>query len=268
MALTRVLIAQLSDPHVRPTGVLYHGVTDSNQALTDAIDHVLGLDRRPDLVVLTGDLVDEGRPEEYQTLRRILAALTIPYLVIPGNHDDRDNLRTAFSDHTYLPRSGPLHYCVDDYPVRIIGLDSTVPGEHHGHIEAEGLEWLEGVLARDPSKPTIVMLHHPPFVSGISYMDEYRYFDGAQLRSVIERFGNIEIVLCGHVHRPMVKRWANTVICTSPSTTTQIDLKLASSEPSSHVGPRACMLHLWDADHGLVSHSSHIGDVDGPYPFA
>ncbi len=100
------------------------------------------MDRRPDLVVLTGDLVDEGRPEEYEMLRKILAALPIPYLVIPGNHDDRDNLRNAFADHAYLPRQGPLHYCVDDHPVRIIGLDSTVSGAHHGHIDADGLDWL------------------------------------------------------------------------------------------------------------------------------
>jgi 3',5'-cyclic-AMP phosphodiesterase len=263
-----VLIAQLSDLHVRPSGALYHGVTDSNQALADAINHLLGLDRRPDLVLLTGDLVDEGLPEEYATLRHILTALTIPYLVIPGNHDDRENLRTAFSDHGYLPRSGPLHYCVDDYPVRIIGLDSTVPGEHHGHIDADGLQWLGHVLSRDTRKPTVLMLHHHPFMSGISYLDEYRYFEGAQLRLLVAGFDNIDIVLCGHVHRPMVKRWANTVICASPSTATQIDLQLSGSQPSSHVGPRGCMLHLWDADHGLISHASPIGEFEGPYPFA
>lgn len=263
-----MLIAQLSDTHVRPTGVLYHGVTDSNQALVDAIDHVLALDRRPDLVLFTGDLVDEGRPEEYEALRGILATLTIPYLVIPGNHDDRENLRKAFSDHPYLPRSGPLHFCVDDHPVRIIGLDSTVPGEHHGHIDAEGLDWLGDVLSSDADKPTVLVLHHHPFSSGIAYLDDYAYHDGAQLQSIVARFDNVDIVLCGHVHRPMIKRWANTVICASPSTTTQIDLVLAGSQPSSHVGPRACMLHLWDDDHGLISHISHIGHFDGPYPFA
>lgn len=264
-----MLIAQLSDLHVRPSGVLYHGVTDSNQALADAIDHVHALDRRPDLVLLTGDLVDEGSPQEYENLRKILAALTIPYLVIPGNHDDRDNLRTAFSDHAYLPRSGPLHYCVDAHPVRIIGLDSSVPGLHHGHLDADGLDWLARVLASDPTKPTLLMLHHPPFVCGIPYLDEYRYFEAAQLCSVIEPFDNIEMVLCGHVHRPMVKRWANTVVCASPSITTEIDLQWApTAQPSSHVGPRAFMLHLWDQYEGVISHTSHIGDFAGPYPFA
>jgi len=113
------------------------------------------------------------------------------------------------------------------------------------------------------------MLHHPPFVSGIPYMDEYRYFEEGGLRAVIERFDNVEMVLCGHVHRSMLKRWANTVVCACPSTATEIDLRLlTSAEPASHVGPRACMLHLWNERDGLVSHTSQIGHFEGPYPFA
>ena len=264
-----MLIAQLSDPHIRPKGVLYHGVVDSNAGLVAAIEHLVALDRRPDLVLLTGDLVDHGQPAEYDALREILAELPIPFLVIPGNHDDRENFRAAFADHAYLPRSGPLHYCVDDHPVRIVGLDSTVPGDHHGHIDDAGLDWLAGTLSEDPTKPTLVMLHHPPFVCGIPYLDEYRYFDGAALRGVIERFDNVELVLCGHVHRAMLKRWAGTVICACPSTATQIDLALvASAQPSSHSGPRAFMLHLWDEHAGLISHTSQIGEFEGPYAFA
>lgn len=134
-----MLIAQLSDPHVRPRGVLYQEVVDSNRGFAEAIEHVLALDTRPDLVLITGDLVDKGQPAEYATVRDILAALPIPYVVIPGNHDDRENFRAAFADHRYLPARGPLHYCVDDHPVRIIGLDSTIPGRHHGHIDQVGL---------------------------------------------------------------------------------------------------------------------------------
>ncbi|CAN5554327.1 phosphodiesterase [soil metagenome] len=266
---TAVLIAQLSDPHVRARGVLYQGVTDSNQAFADAIEHVMALDRRPDLMLLTGDLVDSGEPGEYAALREILAGFPIPFLVIPGNHDDRENLRDAFADHAYLPSEGPLHYCVDDYPVRIIGLDSTVPGLHHGHIDDAGLDWLTATLSADTTKPTLLMLHHPPFACGIPYLDEYRYLDGAALGSVVKRFDNIEIVLCGHVHRAMLTRWANTVVGSCPSTATEIALRLTpSAQPASHIGPKAAMLHLWTEHDGLVSHTSQIGDFDGPYPFA
>ncbi|WP_422189143.1 metallophosphoesterase [Aquabacterium sp.] len=118
-----MLIAQLSDLHIRPEGVLYLGEIDSAQHLREAIAQLHRLDRRPDLVLITGDLSDEGHPDEYAALRRILTTLELPFLVIPGNHDQRDNLRAAFADHSYLPATGPLHYCIDDHPVRIIGLD-------------------------------------------------------------------------------------------------------------------------------------------------
>lgn len=264
-----MLIAQLSDLHVRPQGQLYQGVADSNRMLGEAIQHLQQLDRRPDLVLLTGDLVDEGQPAEYAAARALLAELAIPYLVIPGNHDQRENLRAAFADHTYLPKAGPLHYCMDDYPVRIVALDSTVPGLHHGDIAQDGLDWLQATLAADTSKPTVVMLHHPPFVCGIPYMDTYRYLRPEPLARIISAFGNVHLVLCGHVHRAMLRRWAGTVVCACPSTTTEIALQLApDAQPASFMGPPACMLHLWDEAHGMVSHTSYIGSFPGPFDFA
>lgn len=263
-----MLICQLSDLHIRPAGQRYKGVADSNRMLSDAIRHVHALDVRPDLVVLTGDLVDHGHPDEYANARALLADLTIPCLVMPGNHDDRDNLRAAFADHAYLPATGPLHYCLDTHAVRLVALDSTVPGKHHGALDAAGLDWLRATLKQNTTKPTVVMLHHPPFVSGIPYMDAYRLLDAAPLAEVIGAFRNIEAVLCGHVHRPMFRRWAGTVVCACPSTTTEIALRLApDAQPASFMGPPACMLHRWDPAEGLVSHISYIGDFEGPYDF-
>ena len=264
-----MLIAQLSDPHIRPEGALYQGVADSNRMFSEALAHVHALDRRPDLLVITGDLVDEGRPEEYAMVRELLSASRIPFLAIPGNHDHRENFRLAFHDQPCLPADGPLHWCIDDHPVRLIGLDSCPAGKHHGHIDAQGLAWLARVLAQDTAKPTLLMLHHPPFMSGISYMDMYRYMEVQQLEDVVRAAPNIELVLCGHVHRTMLRRWAGTVVCACPSTTTEIDLQLApDAQPQSHIGPRGCMLHLWDGAHGMVSHVSHIGTFAGPYGFA
>ncbi len=89
------------------------------------------------------------------------------------------------------------------------------------------------------------------------------------LAAVIAAAPNVEAVLCGHVHRAMLRRWAGTVVCACPSTTTEISLQLRpDAQPQSYLGPRACMLHLWDAANGLISHISYIGKFDGPYPFA
>jgi len=266
---TDFLIAQLSDLHVRPKDELYKGAVDSNQMLTEAIRHLGQLDRQPDLVLISGDLVEEGQPEEYLMLRELLAEISTPYFVIPGNHDERERFRAAFADHEYLPATGALHYCIDDYPVRVVALDSCVAGKHYGLLDAVGIDWLETNLAACVDKPTIVMLHHPPFLSGIPYMDDYRFLEPDRLATVLEKHDNIELVVCGHLHRSMTRRWAGTVVSSCPSTTTEIALQLSRTAKSqSFVGPRACMLHHWQPDHGLLTHLSNIGTLEGPYPFA
>jgi 3',5'-cyclic AMP phosphodiesterase CpdA len=264
-----MLIAQLSDPHVREPGALYQGVVDSNRMFAQALAHLDALDRRPDLLVLTGDLVDHGRPAEYQQVRRLLAATDIPWLAMAGNHDEREAFRAAFHDQACLPREGALHFCVDDHPVRIVAVDSCIPGLHHGRVDAAALAWLDATLAAEPAKPTVLMLHHPPFVSGIPYMDAYRCMEPEGLEAVVRAHAQVERVLCGHVHRSMLRRWAGTVACTAPSTTTEICLQLRpDAPPASVVGPAGCLLHLWDPVHGMVSHVSHIGQFEGPYSFA
>lgn len=263
-----MLIAQLSDLHVQAPGHRYGGAVDANAHLTAAIEHLHRLNRRPDLVVLSGDLTDHGSDAEYAEALERLQSLALPFLVVAGNHDHRDRLRAAFAGHPYLPREGPLHYAVDSYPVRVVVVDTCVPGAHHGHVDAAGLRWLQQTLQEDTAKATLLVMHHPPFVCGIPYLDRYRYADAAPMERVLRGFSNIEAVLCGHVHRVMSRRWAGTVVLTCPSTTTEIALQWrADAAPQSHEGPAGCMLHRWSEDTGLVSHLSHIVSGPGPFPF-
>jgi 3',5'-cyclic-AMP phosphodiesterase len=142
-----MLIAQLSDPHIRPAGVLYQGVVDSNAQFAAALSHVNGLDPRPDLVLLSGDLVDHGHADEYAMLARLLANLDVPHLAIPGNHDEREAFRRAFAGKSWLPAAGPIHYAMTCRALRIVALDVTVPGEHHGAASEENMAWLDETLA-------------------------------------------------------------------------------------------------------------------------
>ncbi len=265
----RMLIAQISDTHVRPKGKLYQGLVPSNRMLAQAVDHLNALDPRPDLVLLTGDLVDEGQPAEYAALAEILAGLRIPHLLIPGNHDARDVLRAELPAHGYLPAQGPLDYAIEDHPARIVALDTTVPGKHHGAIGAPSLAWLDATLAADTGRPVLLMLHHPPFLCGIPYLDKYGLEAPERLAAVVARHPHVERILCGHVHRPMQVRFAGTLAVTCPSTTTQIALRLrADAPPASFLEPPACLLHLWRPDAGMVTHTSYIGRFEGPLPFA
>jgi len=220
-------------------------------------------------VILSGDVVDEATEAEYDHAKAILAELTLPLAIIPGNHDEREAFRFCFADHAYIAETGPLHFLLDDRgPVRIIGLDITVPGEHHGLLDEPAAAWLDSVLAKEPGRPTIIMMHQPPIRSGIPYIDEYRCMDGDRLDEVVSRHRGVELITCGHIHRSMMAGFGGTVLCTAPSTTSAIALRLdPKAIPASFIEPAGFLLHHWKADAGLVTHLVPIGTFPGPYPF-
>lgn len=269
-----MLIAQLSDPHIRPRGALYQGVVDSNAMFAAAIAQVNAFNPAIDLVLLSGDIVDEGQPAEYEMARALLSELRVPYLVIPGNHDGgfaagHAAFRAAFQDHAYLPAAHPFHYAVEAGPLRILALDVTLPGLHHGLIDSARLAWLEQALAQEPQWPSIVMLHQPPFACGIPYLDKYWCEGGDGLAELLARYRSVERVLCGHVHRFMQLRFGGTLLCTAPSTATAIALQLdPAAKPRSYIEPPAFLLHHWRPETGLITHFVPVGDFPGPYPFA
>ncbi|KAG8148782.1 phosphodiesterase [Burkholderia catarinensis] len=263
------IIAQISDVHVRPAGVLYQDVVDSNAMLARAVASLNALAPRPDLVLVTGDLTDEGAPEEYAMLRRLLAPLEIPFAVMPGNHDKRDNLRSAFPDHTYLPAQGPLHFTIDVGAVRIVALDTSVPDLHHGELDLDALAWLDAELHACCERPTIVAMHHPPFDTGIPYLDIYGLRDIDRFAATLTVHSHVERVIAGHVHRSMQTRLGNVPVLTCPSTVTQIALQTqADAQPASYLEPPALLLHCWTQGKSSISHLSYIDQFEGPYPFA
>lgn len=263
-----MLIAQISDTHIVPRGRMAMGRVDTASHLARAVAHIGTLRPSPDLVLVTGDLVDAGKPEEYAHLRELLAPLAMPVHVIPGNHDARDALRAAFADHRYLPRDGFLQYAIDAGPLRLIALDTLTPGEPHGELCEQRLGWLEQRLA-ESDRPTVLFMHHPPFDCGMTEFDEARLNVGAErLAAIVQRHRNVERILCGHVHRPIQVRWAGTIAAVAPSTAHQAALDLAPDAPLMYsMEPPAVALHVWRAGTGLVSHLSYVGDYDGPYPF-
>ncbi|HYS18065.1 MAG TPA: phosphodiesterase [Candidatus Binatia bacterium] len=265
-----MIIAQITDMHIRPEGVLAYGRVDTAPYLARAVAHLLGLRPRPDVVLATGDLVDAGSPGEYRRLHDLLAPLPMPVYLIPGNHDNRDALAAAFTDHAYLPRAGRfMQYVVEDHPVRLVALDTLVPGQVGGLLCAERLGWLASRLSEAPTRPTVIFMHHPPFVTGIAHMDSHGLANAGEFAEVVRRHPQVERVVCGHLHRPIQVRVGGTLASTAPSTAHQVALDLEDDNPLTFImEPPACQLHVWRPDTGLVSHTSYIGDFDGPYLFA
>ena len=269
-----MLIAQISDPHIVAAGKLFRGPVqgtapdaerislefDTAAFLARSIAALNALVPRPDIVVLTGDLVDHGAPEEYVHLRQLLARLQMPCFVIPGNHDGREALRQAFRADGYLPADGFLQYAVEDYPLRLLALDTLVEGKGGGELCQDRLRWLDRTLAAQPNRPTAVLMHHPPFATGIGYMDGHGLENAAGLAEIVARYPHIERILCGHLHRAIDRRFAGTVAGTAPSTAHQIRLNLVPESRISFVfEPPGYQLHLW-RDGGLTTHTAVIGE--------
>lgn len=264
-----MLIAQISDLHVKAQGQRAYGVVDTTGMLRACIDDLLRLRPQPDGLLLTGDLVDGGLPEEYAVLRELLAPLTMPMYLAAGNHDERAALRSAFSGprFAYLGQAGEfLQYAVDLGPLRLLVLDTVLPGQGRGQLCAQRLDWLEQRLSED-ARPTIVAMHHPPFATGIAYMDAIGLEGSDALERMLRRQPHVERLLCGHVHRAIQCRFGGTLASICPSPAHQLALDLSADAPERFVmEPPGYQLHCWHAGR-LVSHTCVIGEYAGPYGF-
>jgi Icc protein len=270
-----MLLAQISDLHIKRPGALAYRRVDTAAHLARCIERLNALDPRPDAVVMTGDLVDQGEPEQYAHLKSLLATLDIPYYLLVGNHDDRKALRDAFREREELQTGGEfVQYAIDigpkRGPLRLIALDSMVPGESAGLLCDARLAWLEEQLDAARGKPVIVALHHPPFVTGIGHMDALRLepTSADKLAAIVARHPNVERVICGHVHRPMFVRFGGTIASAVPAPAHQVALDLRDDAPSAFMmEPPAFALHRYDSVNGLITHHAYVDAADGPYPF-
>lgn len=250
-----MLIAQISDTHILASAselpaaqlradCLRRCVADINQQL-------------PDVVVFTGDTVQHGQSEEYARLRELLAPLHAPLYLIPGNRDDNEAMRAAFNDKTYLPANRDfLHYTAEDYPVRLVALDSTLSGERKGRFCPERQAWLDAVLSEQPNRPTLLFIHHPPFDVGDHYIDGYRRPEEASaLSDIVSRHPQVVGMLCGHVHCPVERQWAGTSARIMPSIA--VDVRKGVDETEAREQP-IYMLHRFSEDTGFVSEARMV----------
>jgi Icc protein len=268
-ARAAMLVCQISDMHVMARGEIAYGVVDTAAHLQRCVAHILALKQRPDVVVMTGDLTESGAPAEYAHLRELIAPLTMPVYLIPGNHDERGALIAAFADHAYLGQFPPyVQYAIEDHALRIVAIDTVVPGEGRGELCEKRLAWLARTLAAQPQRATLLIMHHPPFASGIGYMDDIALAAPEALEQIVARHPEVERVLCGHLHRSIQTRFAGTIACSAPSTAHQIALDLArDATPAYTLEPPGYLLHAWSAASGMATHAVSIGKFDGPYTF-
>jgi Icc protein len=266
-----LLIAQISDLHIKRPGVLAYGQVDTAAALTRCVATLNAFRPRPELVVISGDLADTPVAEEYEHLNRLLAPLEIGFAAVPGNHDSRELMRAAFPNAVYAFPSGALNQKIGVGELDLLLLDSAVAGNPHGELEASTLQWLDATLAASVARPALLFLHHPPFIAGIWHMDRQNLRNADELASIIRRHPRVQIVATGHIHRATLTMFAGVPCTICPAPNHAVDLDLAELRaPSFRIEPPALHLHTWFAGEGfgqLVTHQVPIGEFDGPHPF-
>ena len=255
------VVAQLTDPHILDAGEQLGGRIDTAGYLRAAVAHVNGLRPQPALVIITGDLTDEGSIEQYEHLAALLEPLAAPFVLLPGNHDLPENIAKVFPALADWPRTADIG------PLRLVLLDDSVRNSPNGRVGPEQLEWLDRAL-RATTLPTIVAVHHPPFVTGLQHMDEMGLDDADALGDVIERHSHVVRIITGHLHRDITAGWRGTVVTTAPSTAHQVALDLVGGDARWRREPPAVHLHVWLPDEELlVTHASPIGDFGPNEPF-
>ncbi|HEU5269335.1 MAG TPA: phosphodiesterase [Jatrophihabitans sp.] len=253
-----MLIAQLSDPHLRvgPRG------GEPSALLHRALGRALGQHPAPDCVLITGDVVDNGRQEEYEAFLAIAEGFPVPIHLVAGNHDDAKTMASVFGGTSYLGASDGTWYTVDHADARIVVLDSAVPGSMSGHLGEAQLTWLDGALAERPEVPALVCLHHPPVDIGMAFLDSIKLDNPEALRAVLVRHSHVRRILAGHVHRPITAEFAGITVSIAPSTFRQAVLDLETGSPTGYVHETpGLLLHHVTAD-GFVTHL--VPTLEGP----
>ena len=225
-----MILAQLSDPHVR----LGEGAAEARESLAAG---VVALRPHPDAVLVSGDLADSAAPEEYRTVRELLAPLPMPVHVLGGNHDDRDALREWFP---VAGGGGEYRYATEVGGVRLVVCDSTVPMRPEGRLD---VEWLEAQL---DAPAVVIAMHHPPFAIGMPALDEIALGaeDTAALAALLERSPQVLRVICGHTHRAAFTTLGGCGVFTCPGVHLTTRLEIGAPDYRVAAEPPAFALHV------------------------
>ncbi len=263
-----MMIVQISDMHVSKPGKLFGGRVDSRAAFARCIARVLTLEPQPDLVLLSGDLAETGASTEYEFIAEQLARLACPVVAIPGNHDIREEMLRRLPRCVTQQDGGHLSIVSENFPVRVIGLDTIIPEQVHGEICERRLAWLRETLRKDSSKPALIAMHHPPFLTGLVAMDNYGIKRGLEefVAIVGNHAKNISAIVCGHAHRMIVAGISGVPVLLAPSVSFPFQLDLGDKPSLNFVEePQQFLVHTWSAKAGFVSHAAFVEEFPEPF---
>jgi Icc protein len=262
-------ILQISDPHIAPAGSRVSARLDTTACLQRLLARIQSIRSQIgpiDAIFVTGDLSEDGSAESYAQFKDLITCLKLPIFVLPGNHDSRDGLRTAFEGDGYLPARGPLNWQRQIGAVQVIALDTLVEGQGGGRLVDETLTFLKTALHKAEGAPVLVGLHHPPFRSGISFMDKMGLENATDFAQILRQFQGELRVVCGHIHSMMVTGVGGHTAISAPAVCSTFAYDTRINAPSGFlVAEGGFLLHKWDEGFQTVQISPTPGS--SPFPF-
>ncbi len=251
-----MIIAQISDTHIALD------TPDAEQRIRDferTIADINALDPAPDVIVHTGDVVHNGRADEYAEALRILAAAHAPVYAMVGNKDERANFRAAFSERGYLaPDADFIDYAIEGFPVRLVMVDTKSAASNRGDFCSERERRLLELIDAEAGKPIVVFTHHPPFEVPVG--PDPLNFETPEvmerLHRALRQSGRVAAIVSGHVHRGTAGRVGSIPATVMPSVATT--LRKGDYPPDMQARP-VYHIHRFDPARGFSTQSRIVG---------
>lgn len=262
------LIAHLSDTHFLAGGALLYGRTDTDSTVNRAMEQLERSGLRPDAIVITGDIADRGEPEAYRRVRGIVETaarrMGSELVWVMGNHDVRAAFRAELLDEGPPSASSsavgvtsgdadapadadaPIDRVTDCGGLRIVSIDTSVPGYHHGELSPDQLGWLSGVLATPAPLGTVLALHHPPIPSPLPLMSILELQQIDALAAVL-RGTDVRAILGGHLHHATSGMFAGIPVSVAAATCYTMDVSAPARELTGVIGGQSLnLMHVYN----------------------
>ena len=259
-----MLIAQITDVHLGFDPI--NPDEFNRQRLNGTLATLLALRPQPDLLLVTGDIANDGDDSQsYERFRDAIAELPFPVYPLMGNHDSREPFLEMFPE--VGSADGFIQYAVETDELRILVLDTLEVGRHGGGFCEVRADWLRARLDEAPERPTLIALHHPPIATGIAWLTEDPDAQWIErLRAVMRGRTNVVAMIAGHVHRQIITGWEGTTLIVCSSTAPQVALDLNPIDPEEPddramivAEPPGYALHLWENGQ-LLTHFDTVDD--------
>ncbi|MEW9872200.1 phosphodiesterase [Arthrobacter sp. HS15c] len=257
----RHFLLHLSDPHMMGGPDPLYGAVDSEARLIQLFEEVRASGARPEAVIFTGDLADQGDPDAYAKLRAIVEPacedMGAKVIWAMGNHDNRANFRTGLLDEPANDAPVDRSYFING--LRVITLDTSVPGYHHGELSQAQLEWLARELETPAPDGTILALHHPPVPSVLDLAVLVELRDQAKLEDVV-RNSDVRTILAGHLHYSTTASFGGIPVSVASATCYTQDLNVAVGGTRGRDGGQAFnLVHVYE--HTIVHSVVPLGSA-------